>query len=179
MTCRFACAAATLVLLAACGGSDKAQTPGAMAGTYVTTAIQCGGGAGPPSLLALITPPNTWKDVSPDGHAVLDVISDGSCTISIPYRYGYPSAGTLSWTGAGVVSCSPSAGACATLLSAAGVGAAFCGSVAPSETATFTYTAIPAAAGGTMTLTAASGSPTTVCGAAGLTGPLVYTFTKE
>ena len=56
MTCRFACAAATFALLAACGGSDKPPTLGAMAGTYATTAIQCGGGAGPPLVLALITP---------------------------------------------------------------------------------------------------------------------------
>lgn len=174
--------AVTLVLLASCGDSDKPQSPGALAGTYAITAIKCGSGTGPPLLLALINPPNTDKLTSTDGYALSEILSDGTCTISYPYRIEYPSASTFSITGAGHVGCSPSVAVCATLSGTAGLPdglADVCGVPVSSTSSTFAYTAIPAAAGGTMTVTAASGPAATTCSGVGLANPLTYTMTKE
>lgn len=173
--------AVMLLLFSACGGSDGPQGPGAMAGSYVVTGITCGGGAGPPLMLALTVEPNSDRLVSADGYAMAEVYADAACTISLPLQVTYPSPGTIGLTGAGNATCAPSLAACATLSGTAGLPdglAGVCGLPVTSRTSTYSYGAIPAV-GGTMTLTATGGPASLFCESAGLTGPFAYTVQRE
>jgi hypothetical protein len=168
--------AMTLILLGACG--ESASTQDALVGTFTLTEIHCNGGPVFAPLSAWLTPPNTVKLTSSDGSAVTALFSDGSCTMSYPYTYAYPEAGTMSSTGAGNVTCSPSVAACAALSNAI-EGKNVCGWPVYTGTNTGLHTPIPAAAGGIVTTTATDGFAATACSANGMQDPLTYTWKKE
>jgi len=163
----------------ACGSSNTPPPPTTFSGSYAMTANHCNGGPGLPGTAPGIEQGRStkfeWTDA---GQALTVSVSDATCTDSIGYHVTYPSDSSFTVTAFGVTTCSPnSASACASLLAAVGALGGACG-VALSGMDTWSFTAIPTAAGGTVTITTVAGDAATACSDSGLSNPLQYTLTK-
>ena len=162
-------------LLSTCGGNNPPPPPTTFSGSYALTAAQCDGGATPPSFVPWITGGRSMKFEYPDAGLSINSVSDATCTVSLTYHLTYPTAGTMTTQGFGLSTCSPNPTACASMEAAIGGG---CSTPINTDVNTWSYTAIPTGAGGTVKLTAKAGPAATGCSSEGLTDPYSFTLTK-